>query len=83
MNEADTCRTLVSPKLEAAGWDGDKHFCSEQTAFTDGRIMVPGGKPRRSQPMLAKRLIQELNPVSVNQFAAIGDMVATACEPKQ
>lgn len=47
MNEADTCRTLVRPKLEAARWDGDKHFYSEQTPFTDGRIIVPAGKPRR------------------------------------
>jgi type I restriction enzyme M protein len=35
MNEADTCRTLVRPKLEAAGWDGGRHFYSEQTPFTD------------------------------------------------
>lgn len=47
MNEADTCRMLVRPKLEAAGWDGNKHFYSEQTAFADGRIIVPAGKPRR------------------------------------
>jgi type I restriction enzyme, R subunit len=47
MNEADTCRTLVRPRLESAGWDGDKHFYSEQTFFTDGRIVVPAGKPRR------------------------------------
>lgn len=33
MNEAETCRTLVRPKLEAAGWDGNRHSCSEQTAF--------------------------------------------------
>ncbi len=36
MNEAETCRTLVRPKLETAGWDGDKHFYSEQISFTDG-----------------------------------------------
>src|SRR5206468_12827901 len=47
MDEADTCRTLVRPKLEAAGWNGDKHFYSEQTPFTDGRIIVPGGRPKR------------------------------------
>lgn len=49
MNEAETCRTLVRPKLEEAGWDGNKHFYSEQTAFTDGRIIVPAGKPRRQK----------------------------------
>ncbi|HEX7375965.1 MAG TPA: type I restriction-modification enzyme R subunit C-terminal domain-containing protein [Pirellulales bacterium] len=47
MNEADTCRTLVRPRLESAGWDGGKHFFSEQTYFTDGRIVAPAGKPRR------------------------------------
>ncbi len=47
MNEADTCRTLVRPRLESVGWDGAQHFYSEQTFFTDGRIVVPGGKPRR------------------------------------
>ena len=48
MNEADTCRTLVRPRLEAAGWDGsNNHFFSEQTPFTDSRIIIPGGKPRR------------------------------------
>ncbi len=26
MNEADACRTLVRLNLEAADWDGDKHF---------------------------------------------------------
>lgn len=47
MNEADTCRTLVRPKLDAAGWDTDPHSYAEQTPFTDGRILVRGGKPRR------------------------------------
>src|SRR5205823_6533656 len=45
MNEADTCRKLVRPKLEAAGWDTLPHLYSEQTPFTDGRIVVPGGRP--------------------------------------
>lgn len=47
MNEAETCRTLVRPKLEISGWDGNTRFYSEQIYFTDGRIIVPGGKPRR------------------------------------
>lgn len=36
LNKAETCQTLVRPKLEAAGWDGDNRFYSEQTSFTDG-----------------------------------------------
>lgn len=30
MNEAETCRTLVRPKLEESGWDGNRHFYSEE-----------------------------------------------------
>ena len=38
--EADTCRTLITPKLQAAGWDSDPHSIAEQRFFTDGRIIV-------------------------------------------
>jgi type I site-specific restriction endonuclease len=33
MNEADTCRTLVRPRLDAAGWDSPPHLYNEQTPF--------------------------------------------------
>lgn len=49
MNEADTCRELVRPKLEAAGWDKGQHSYVEQTTFTDGRIVVAGGKVSRQK----------------------------------
>jgi type I restriction enzyme R subunit len=58
MNEADTCRKLVCPKLESSGWDGDKHFYSEQTSFTDGRIIVAGGKPRRLKKKFSDFLLR-------------------------
>ncbi|MGX1102568.1 MULTISPECIES: EcoAI/FtnUII family type I restriction enzme subunit R [Bradyrhizobium] len=41
--EADTCRKLVVPKLQSAGWDTDPHSIAEQRTITDGRI-VPVGK---------------------------------------
>src|SRR2546421_7006249 len=47
MNEADTCRKLVRPRLEAAGWDTLPRSYSEQTPFTDGRILASGSKPCR------------------------------------
>ena len=47
MNEADTCREMVRPKLELAGWDQGQHSYVEQTTFTDGRIVVTGGTVRR------------------------------------
>ncbi len=43
MNEADTCRKLVVPALQSAGWDDDPHSIAEQRTITDGRI-VPVGK---------------------------------------
>ena len=58
MNEAETCRTLVRPKLEEAGWDGNKHFYSEQISFTDGRIIVPAGKPRRLKKKFSDFLLR-------------------------
>jgi type I restriction enzyme R subunit len=42
-NEADTCRRLVVPKLQAVGWDDSPHSIAEQRSITDGRI-VPVGK---------------------------------------
>lgn len=41
MNEADTCRKFITPKLHAAGWDDEQ--IREQVTFTDGRI-VPSGR---------------------------------------
>src|SRR2546430_16339431 len=41
--EADTCRTFVVPRLQAAGWDNEPHSIAEQRTITDGRV-VPVGK---------------------------------------
>ncbi len=40
--EADTCRTYVVPKLDAAGWDTPPHSYTEQRTFTDERIVLAG-----------------------------------------
>ncbi len=42
MNEADTCRKLIMPALQAAGWDREPARINEQVTFTDGRIVVVG-----------------------------------------
>lgn len=50
MNEADTCRREVVPRLVAAGWDDDPHSFTEQRTFTDGRIIpLKRGVRRGSQ----------------------------------
>lgn len=47
LNEADTCRRYVVPKLQNAGWDDEPHRINEQVTFTDGRIIVSGRRSRR------------------------------------
>jgi type I restriction enzyme R subunit len=47
MNEADTCRRLITPKIQASGWDDDPHSIAEQPIFTDGRIVVQGNRATR------------------------------------
>ncbi|MGE4341339.1 MAG: DEAD/DEAH box helicase family protein, partial [Pigmentiphaga sp.] len=42
-NEADTCRKIVVPKLQSAGWDNEPHSIAEQRTITDGRV-IPVGK---------------------------------------
>ncbi|MBW1802092.1 MAG: DEAD/DEAH box helicase family protein [Deltaproteobacteria bacterium] len=49
LTEADTCTKYVLPKLIAAGWDDEPHSFTEQRTFTDGRIIVTGGRPRRGK----------------------------------
>ncbi len=73
MNEADTCRTLVRPKLESAGWNGDRHFYSEQTAFTDGRIVAPAGKPRRLKRKFSDFLLRYTRDVTLAVVEAKSD----------
>lgn len=45
LNEADTCRTYVLPKLYSAGWEDTQ--ISEQKSFTDGRIVLVGNRAIR------------------------------------
>jgi type I restriction enzyme R subunit len=73
MNEADTCRTLVRPKLEAAGWDTPPHSYNEQTPFTDGRIIVPGGKPRRLKRKFSDFLLRYTRDITLAVVEAKSD----------
>ena len=56
INEADTCRKYVLPKLYAAGWNDDQ--ISEQKSFTDGRIVVVGSNARRRPSKRADYLLR-------------------------
>jgi hypothetical protein len=58
MNEADTCRTYVVPKLQAAGWEDEPHSIAEQRYFTDGRIVVRGNSALRKKGKKADYLLR-------------------------
>lgn len=60
MNEADTCRKYVLPKLSSAGWDDAPYSFTEQKTFTDGRIILEKngykrGKQKRADYILRYR----------------------------
>ena len=57
MTEADTCRALVTPKLVEAGWGNAPHVIGEQRTFTNGRIIVTGGRVRRGKQKRADYLL--------------------------
>lgn len=58
MNEADTCRTYVLPKLQASGWEQEPHSIAEQRVFTDGRIIVTGSKVHRDEKKRADYVLR-------------------------
>lgn len=47
MNEADTCRTYVLPKLKSAGWEDET--ITEQLVLTPGRIVPIGDRHTRKE----------------------------------
>jgi type I restriction enzyme R subunit len=57
MTEADTCREFVTPKLVTAGWGASESVIGEQHSFTNGRIIVAGGKVRRGKQRRADYLL--------------------------
>ena len=57
LTEADTCRRYILPRLISAGWDNEPHSFTEQRTFTEGRIIVSGGQPRRGKKKRADYLL--------------------------
>jgi type I restriction enzyme, R subunit len=57
MTEADTCREFVTPRLVEAGWGTAESVIGEQHSFTNGRIIVAGGKVRRGKQRRADYLL--------------------------
>lgn len=74
ITEADTCREFVTPKLVEAGWALAPHAIGEQRSFTNGRIIVAGGKVRRGKQKRADYLLYYLRdyPLAVVEAKEIG-----------
>lgn len=58
LNEADTCRKYVVPRLIQSGWDNEPHSFTEQRNFTDGRIIIIRDKPKRRPRKRADYLLR-------------------------
>ena len=57
-NEADTRRIFITPRIIEAGWDTlPASFTAERT-FTDGRIVVTGGRVRRGKQKIADYVLR-------------------------
>ncbi|MGA4112649.1 EcoAI/FtnUII family type I restriction enzme subunit R [Ralstonia nicotianae] len=65
LNEADTCRLYVTPKLQAAGWDSPPHSLNEQKVFTDGRILATGGAVTKGPQKRADYLLRYTRDFSI------------------
>lgn len=55
INEADTCRKYVLPKLKA--WEETPHLITEQYPIDAGRILTTGGRDRRRKRKYADYLL--------------------------
>lgn len=65
LNEADTCRLYVTPKLQVAGWDTSPHSLNEQKVFTDGRIFAAGGTVTKGPQKRADYLLRYTRDFSI------------------
>jgi type I restriction enzyme R subunit len=82
LNEADTCRQYITPKLQTAGWDTHPYGLGEQRTFTDGRIIVTGGKVRRGEKKRADYLLycRRDFPIAVVEAKGEGEPATTGVQ---
>lgn len=57
ISEADTCREFITPRLVEAGWSTAPYAIGEQRSFTNGRIIVAGGRVRHGKQKRADYLL--------------------------
>ncbi len=82
LNEADTCRIHVTPKLREAGWETSPHSITEQYIFTDGRVELTGDRVRRNERKRADYLLlyNRDYPIAVVEAKPESDSVGTGMQ---
>ncbi|MCI0535331.1 MAG: DEAD/DEAH box helicase family protein [Verrucomicrobiales bacterium] len=78
--EADTCRTLITPKLRVSGWETDPHSIAEQRFFTDGRIVVHGNKALRRKGKRADHILRYARDFAIAVVEAKPEPAATGLQ---
>lgn len=58
LNEADTCRVYVTPRIKEAGWGKQPRGITEQYTFTDGRVEFKGSRIKRGAKKRADYLLK-------------------------
>ena len=82
LNEADTCRIYVTPKLLKAGWETSPHSLTEQYTFTDGRVKLIGEKITRDERKRADYLLlyNRDYPIAVVEAKPEGDSAGSGMQ---
>jgi len=82
LNEADTCRVYVTPKLRESGWERHPHSITEQMTFTDGRVEVRGSTVRRREQKRADYLLRYTRdfPIAVVEAKPESDPLGTGLQ---
>ena len=82
LNEADTCRVYVTPKLREAGWETSPHSLTEQYTFTDGRVKLVGENITRDERKRADYLLlyNRDYPIAVVEAKPEGDSAGSGMQ---
>lgn len=74
LTEADTCRELVTPAIQSAGWGQAPFSIGEQHQITAGRIVLIGGKARRAKQRRSDYLLYYRRdfPIAVIEAKEVG-----------
>lgn len=72
LNEADTCRVLITPALQKANWASPVWRIAEQHYFTDGQVILVGDGHKRQKGKKADYVLryEESFPIAVVEAKA-------------